>query len=109
MHPSDPAFPFDKSTINRASLENDPAKLILEAVVSGSFEVEPVEMLRTQLYVAIEQLNAARLQLVKSRRRVTDLQEVVFRLEEFLQTAISNSSNDGAFLGELKSLERYTA
>lgn len=115
MHPSEPAFARDKSfnnTNNEVYLALESLEPALAGVIAGLSAADPVEMLETQLDVALDQLHAARLQLVKSRRRVGELQEVVTRLGEFLQAADSRAAKRGPSLKgstRLSGLESHTA
>lgn len=117
MHPSDPSFardkePNNKEPNNKVYLALESLEPILAGVVSGSSQADPVEMLETQLEAALNQLDGARLRLVRSRRRVGELQEVVAHLGEFLQAVgadgarqISNSKEPRV----LRGLESHTA
>ena len=127
MHPSDPSFARDKEPNNKEPNNKEPnnkepnnkvylalesLEPILAGVVSGSSQADPVEMLETQLEAALNQLDGARLRLVRSRRRVGELQEVVAHLGEFLQAVgadgarqISNSKEPRV----LRGLESHTA
>ena len=129
MHPSQPNFSSGKSVKNainkghldRHSLDPDSSDSVMESglesllesvldgVKSGASGADPIEMLETQLDVALDQLSAARRNLMKARKRVGDLQEVVSRLEEFLQAAGSHTSRSGSSSGAVESLERDTA
>lgn len=115
VHPSEPAFARDKSTKNTNNevyLALESLEPVLAGVIAGSSAADPVEMLETQLDVALDQLHVARLQLVKSRRRVGELQEVVTRLGEFLQAADSRAAKRRPALKDatgLSGLESHTA
>ncbi len=129
MHPSQPNFSSGKSVKNainkghldRHSLDPDSSDSVMESglesvlesvldgVKSGASGADPIEMLETQLDVALDQLNGARQNLMKARQRVGDLQEVVARLEEFLQIAGSHTSRGGTSAGESERLERHSA
>ncbi len=112
MHPSDPTFARDKEPNNKTYLVLQYLEPILAGVVAGSSQADPVEMLEAQLEAALNQLDGARLRLVRSRRRVGELQEVVAHLGEFLQavgadgtTQIPHSKDPRA----LRGLESHSA
>lgn len=85
MHPSMPEFAQACADRDRlAAIDLDP---VLESIRVGASDREPTELLAIQLETASEQLRVARERLVRSRRRVAELQEAVGQVEAFLSVA----------------------
>lgn len=85
MHPSMPEFAQGRADRDRlAAIDLDP---VLESIRVGASDREPTELLAIQLETASEQLRVARERLVRSRRRVAELQEAVGQVEAFLSVA----------------------
>lgn len=85
MHPSMPEFAPVRADRGRlAEIDLEP---VLAPIRTGVSDREPTELLQVQLETAAEQLRVARERLVRSRRRVAELQEAVGQVEAFLDAA----------------------
>lgn len=85
MHPSMPEFAQTCADRERvAEIDLEP---VLEPIRTGVSDRAPTELLEVQLATAAEQLRIARERLVRSRRRVAELQEAVGQVEAFLSVA----------------------
>lgn len=85
MHPSMPEFaPACADRDRPAAIDLD---AVLAPIRTGVTDREPTALLEAQLETAAEQLRVARDRLVRSRRRVAELQEAVGQVEAFLSVA----------------------
>ena len=85
MHPSMPVFAL--ACADRDRLAEIDLDAVLVPIRTGVTDREPTELLEAQLETASEQLRIARDRLVRSRRRVAELQEAVGQVEAFLSLA----------------------
>ncbi len=85
LHPSMPAFAA--ATIDAASIA-----AMVEVMHERAQAATPVDLLEVQLITAAEQLRVARDRLVRSRRRVAELERAVGQLDAFLQVVRSRSA-----------------
>lgn len=83
MHPSMPEFSRVRTPQDHLA-PLDPDQLLARA---GASDRDPIDLLEVQLETATAQLRIARDRLVRSRRRVAELQEVVDRVQSFLDLA----------------------
>ena len=85
MHPSMPEFASGCAGRDRAdALDLEP---LLVPIRTGVTDRHPTDLLEIQLETAAEQLRIARERLVRSRRRVAELQEAVGQVQAFLDLA----------------------
>lgn len=85
LHPSMPAFAA--TTIDAAGIA-----AMARVMHERSQEATPVDLLEAQLLTAAEQLRVARERLIRSRRRVAELERVVGQVDTFLQVARRRSA-----------------
>lgn len=85
LHPSMPAFAA--APVDDASIE-----AMAWGMRARAADTTPVELLEAQLLTASDQLRVARERLVRSRRRVVELERAVGQIDAFLQVARRRSA-----------------
>ena len=85
MHPSMPEFA--NARVGRDRVDAPDLEPLLVPIRTGVTDRHPTDLLEIQLETAVEQLRIARERLVRSRRRVAELQEAVGQVQSFLDLA----------------------